>query len=161
VCFLTLCWILSERSSKFEVLWVAPDTARGAPHSSFGTYLEMPQLAARAVTRKTEATARVCVGVGGDGASSRLYVAPQPARQHPHRMQPSYDVFHPLGAAHGALRGAQLPCGLASHIAQNHDASPPRPRGPPWPPHTPDHRILAALTAPESQGPVRVCVDDV
>jgi hypothetical protein len=89
VCFLTLCWILSERSSKFEVLWVAPDTARGAPHSSFGTYLEMPQLAARAVTRKTEATARVCVGVGGDGASSRLYVAPQPARQHPHRMQPS------------------------------------------------------------------------
>ena len=106
MCFLTLCWILSERSSKFELLCVAPDTARGAPHSSFGTYLEMPQLAARAVTRKTEATARVCVGVGGDGASSRLYVAPQPARQHPHRMQPSYDVFHPLGAAHGALWGS-------------------------------------------------------
>jgi hypothetical protein len=96
--------ILSERSSKFELLWVAPDTARGAPHSSFGTYLEMPQLAARAVTRETEATVRVCVGVGtcSDGASSRLYVAPQPAHKHPHRMQPSYDVFHPLGAAHRA-----------------------------------------------------------
>jgi hypothetical protein len=86
-----------------------------------------------------------------DGASSRLYVAPQPARQHPHRMQPSYDVFHPLGAAHGALWGSQLPCGLAFQIAQNRDASPPRPRGPPWPPHTPVNRILAALSAPEIQ----------
>ena len=102
MCFLTLCWILSERSYKFELLWVAPDTARSAPHSSFGTYLEMTQLAARAVNRETEATVRVCGGVGMDGASSRLYVAPQPARQHPHRMQPSYDVFHPLGAAHMA-----------------------------------------------------------
>ena len=81
---------------------MAPDTARGAPHSSFGTYLEMTQLAARAVTRETEATVRVCVGVGRYGAASRLYVVPQPARQHPHRMQPSYDVFHPLGAAHMA-----------------------------------------------------------
>jgi hypothetical protein len=62
----------------------------------------MTQLAARAVTRETEATVRVCVGVGRYGASSRLYVVPQPARQHPHRMQPSYDVFHPLGAAHMA-----------------------------------------------------------
>jgi hypothetical protein len=103
--------ILSERSSKFELLWVAPDTARGAPHSSFGTYLKMPQLAARAVTRETEATVRVFVGVCRYGASSRLYVAPQPARQHPHRMQPSYDVFQPLGAAHMALWGSQLPSG--------------------------------------------------
>jgi hypothetical protein len=100
--FLTLCWILSERSYKFELLWVAPHATRGAPHSSFGTYLDMTQLAARAVTRETEATVRVCVGVGRYGASSRLYGVLQPARQHPHRMQPSYDVFHPLGAAHMA-----------------------------------------------------------
>ena len=146
--FLTLCWILSERSSTFEVLWVAPDTARGAPHSSFGTYLEMPQLAAWAVNRKTVATVRVYVGVCRYGASSRLYVAPQPARQHPHRMQPSYDVFHPLGAAHAALWGSALLCGLDFQVAQNRDASSPRPRGPPWPPHTPVNRILAALTAP-------------
>jgi hypothetical protein len=63
-------------------------------------------------------------------ASSRLYVAPQPARQHPQRMQPSYDVFHRLG---------------------NRDASSPRPNPNPWPPHTPVHRILAALPAPEIQ----------
>jgi hypothetical protein len=50
----------SQRETRvIRHLWVAPDTARGAPHSSFGTYLKMPQLAARAVTRKTEATARV------------------------------------------------------------------------------------------------------
>ena len=105
----------------------------------------MPQLAARAVTRKTEAAARVCVGVGRDGASSRLYVAPQPARQHPHRMQPSYDVFHRLGAAHGALWGSALLCGLDFQVAQNRDASSPRPRGPPWPPHTPATSGLAFM----------------
>jgi hypothetical protein len=37
----------------------------------------------------------VCVGVGRDGASSRLYVAPQPARQHPHRTQSSY-LYKPV-----------------------------------------------------------------
>jgi hypothetical protein len=40
---------------------------------------------------------------------SRLYNAPQPARQHPHRMQPSHSVSHPVGAAHRALCGAQQP----------------------------------------------------
>jgi hypothetical protein len=140
---------------------VAPHATRGAPHSSFGTYLEMPQLTARAVNRKTVATVRVRVGDCWEGASSRLYVAPQPARQHPHRMQPSYDVFHPLGAAHGALWGAQVPSGGDFQVAQNRDASPLRPRGPPWPPHKPVHRILAALTAPEFQGPVRVCPDEL
>jgi hypothetical protein len=47
--------------------------------------------------------------VGIDGASSRLDVALQPARQHPHRMQPSYSVSHPVGAGHRALGGAQQP----------------------------------------------------
>jgi hypothetical protein len=37
-------------------------------------------------------------------------VAPQPARQHPHRMQPSYSVSHPVGAAHiRHMRRAQQP----------------------------------------------------
>jgi hypothetical protein len=45
---------------------------------------------------------RSSVGTGRPPVSTSLYVAPQPARQHPHRMQPSYDVFHPLGAAHRA-----------------------------------------------------------
>jgi hypothetical protein len=40
---------------------------------------------------------------------SRLYVAPQPARQHPHRTQPSYSAYHPVGADRRALCGAQQP----------------------------------------------------
>jgi hypothetical protein len=39
----------------------------------------------------------------------RQYGAPQPARQHTHRMQPSYDVSHSLGAAHRALCGTLQP----------------------------------------------------
>jgi hypothetical protein len=42
-----------------------------------------------------------------EDAVLRLYVAPQPARQHPHRLPPSYPVYHPVGAAHRALCGAQ------------------------------------------------------
>jgi hypothetical protein len=48
-------------------------------------------------------------GAWVDAASSRLYVASQPARQHPHRMKPSYSVSHLVGAAHRALCGAQQP----------------------------------------------------
>ena len=78
----------------------------------------MPQLAARAVTRKTVATERVCVGVGGDGASSRLYVAAQPARQHPHRTQPSMAVLHPVDARHRALGGAMVPTILSERSSK-------------------------------------------
>jgi hypothetical protein len=78
--------------------------------------LNEKQRAARAVTRRTEATVRVCAGAVWGGASSRLYVAPQPARQHPHRMQPSHSVSHPVAAmgaggdhAHGgALTDGEL-----------------------------------------------------
>jgi hypothetical protein len=45
-----------------------------------------------------------------------------------------------------------------SEVAQNRDASPPRPRGALWPPHTPIFRILAALTAQGIQRPSRVWV---
>jgi hypothetical protein len=38
---------------------------------------------------------------------SRLYAAPQAARQHHHRMPPSYSVYHPVGTTHRALCGAQ------------------------------------------------------
>jgi hypothetical protein len=68
----------SQRETRvIRHLWVAPDTARGAPHSSFGTYLEMPQLAARAVTQhKTEAR-RVFFGARlGGGALSSLCRTP-------------------------------------------------------------------------------------
>jgi hypothetical protein len=71
--------------------------------------LNEKQLAARAVNRETEATVRVCVGVGRYGASSRLCVAPQPAHEHPHRTQPSCAVFHPVDARHRALGGEMVP----------------------------------------------------
>ena len=58
------------------------------------------------MTCKTEATVRVSrLSVGT--ARLPFFAAPQPARQHPHRMSPSYSVSHPVGAAHRALCGAQ------------------------------------------------------
>jgi hypothetical protein len=58
------------------------------------------------VTCKTEATVRVSRRSVGT-ARLPFSAAPQPARQHPHRMSPSYSVSHPVGAAHRALCGAQ------------------------------------------------------
>jgi hypothetical protein len=65
--------------------------------------LNEKQRAVRAVTRRTEATVRVCAGAVWGGASSRLYVAPQAAPEHPHRMQPSFRV--PPSRSDGCGRG--------------------------------------------------------
>jgi hypothetical protein len=55
---------------------------------------------------------------GWDGASSSLYVAPQPAHEHPHRTQPSMAVLHPVDARHRALGGAMVPTILSERSSK-------------------------------------------
>jgi hypothetical protein len=103
---------LSEGSSKFGRS--GPCYPRALCSSQWLRHVpNEKQRAARDVARKTEAMhgAYVFPGARFGRHVSRLYVpvALQPALQHLHRMQPSCAVFHPVGAAHRALCGAQQP----------------------------------------------------
>jgi hypothetical protein len=128
-------------------------------------YLEMALLAARAVTRNTKATVRVFPAFGWGGTSPvSMYVAPQPARQHPHAAHATVTFrVPPSRRCPWVLGGAQhRDCVRDSHlnsfqVGQNRDASPSRPRGASWPlgcqhhqpiRHVPSHGVRRTAGGP-------------